>query len=210
MQSAIELQRAYAQALIVDRAALAAAQAVNDALGPHLELKRADRELSGVRLPEAEGEGAAAGSWNVGGDCLRRVGLRCDANGSPAPAYLRLGSSNLFVCAISIQNWARQSPLLLRLKRRTSQPGKGRSPGSSWCGGRAARRRRCGRQSAAGHHSRSLAGRSPSWPAGCSGFSRVIGGSRTTRSASPTRSSDPQRGSAFAGAGANRLLDAAS
>ena len=41
MQSAIELQRAYAQALIVDRAALAAAQAANDALGAHLELKRA-------------------------------------------------------------------------------------------------------------------------------------------------------------------------
>jgi L-rhamnose isomerase/sugar isomerase len=41
MQSAIELQRAYAQALIVDRKALAAAQADNDALGAHLELKRA-------------------------------------------------------------------------------------------------------------------------------------------------------------------------
>ena len=41
MQSAIELQRAYAQALIVDRAALAAAQDSNDALGAHLELKRA-------------------------------------------------------------------------------------------------------------------------------------------------------------------------
>jgi L-rhamnose isomerase/sugar isomerase len=41
MQSAIELQRAYAQALIVDRSALAEAQAANDALGAHLELKRA-------------------------------------------------------------------------------------------------------------------------------------------------------------------------
>jgi L-rhamnose isomerase/sugar isomerase len=41
MQSAIELQRAYAQALIVDRQALAAAQEANDALGAHLELKRA-------------------------------------------------------------------------------------------------------------------------------------------------------------------------
>jgi L-rhamnose isomerase/sugar isomerase len=41
MQSAIELQRAYAQALIVDRAALAAAQQANDALGAHRELKRA-------------------------------------------------------------------------------------------------------------------------------------------------------------------------
>jgi len=41
LQSAIELQRAYAQALIVDRDALAAAQAANDALGAHLELKRA-------------------------------------------------------------------------------------------------------------------------------------------------------------------------
>ncbi|WP_298873373.1 L-rhamnose catabolism isomerase [uncultured Bradyrhizobium sp.] len=41
MQSAIELQRAYAQALVVDRAALEAAQGTNDALGAHLELKRA-------------------------------------------------------------------------------------------------------------------------------------------------------------------------
>lgn len=41
MQSAIELQRAYAQALIVDRAALDAAQEANDALGAYLELKRA-------------------------------------------------------------------------------------------------------------------------------------------------------------------------
>jgi L-rhamnose isomerase / sugar isomerase len=41
MQSAIELQRAYALALIVDRAGLEAAQEANDALGAHLELKRA-------------------------------------------------------------------------------------------------------------------------------------------------------------------------
>jgi L-rhamnose isomerase / sugar isomerase len=41
MQSAIELQRAYAQALVVDRAALEAAQEANDALGAHLGLKRA-------------------------------------------------------------------------------------------------------------------------------------------------------------------------
>jgi len=41
MQSAIELQRAYAQALIVDRSALEAAQEANDVLGAHLELKRA-------------------------------------------------------------------------------------------------------------------------------------------------------------------------
>ena len=41
MQSAIEVQRAYAQALLVDRAALAAAQDANDALGAHLELKKA-------------------------------------------------------------------------------------------------------------------------------------------------------------------------
>jgi L-rhamnose isomerase/sugar isomerase len=41
MQSAMELQRAYAQALIVDRAALKTAQQANDALGAHLELKRA-------------------------------------------------------------------------------------------------------------------------------------------------------------------------
>jgi L-rhamnose isomerase/sugar isomerase len=41
MQSAIELQRAYVQARLVDRAALAQAQDANDALGGHLELKRA-------------------------------------------------------------------------------------------------------------------------------------------------------------------------
>jgi L-rhamnose isomerase/sugar isomerase len=41
MQSAIELQRAYTQAFVVDRAALEAAQESNDALGAHLELKRA-------------------------------------------------------------------------------------------------------------------------------------------------------------------------
>ena len=41
MQSAIELQRAYAQSLIVDRAALQAAQDAIDALVAHLELKRA-------------------------------------------------------------------------------------------------------------------------------------------------------------------------
>ena len=40
MASAIELQRAYAQALLVDRAALADAQECNDALGAHAELKR--------------------------------------------------------------------------------------------------------------------------------------------------------------------------
>ncbi len=36
MLSAVELQRAYAQALLVDRAALAAAQDANDALGAHM------------------------------------------------------------------------------------------------------------------------------------------------------------------------------
>ena len=41
MQSAIELQRAYAQALLVDRAALEDAQEANDAVGAHLMLKRA-------------------------------------------------------------------------------------------------------------------------------------------------------------------------
>ena len=35
------MQRAYAQALIVDRAALAAAQEANDALGAHVLLKQA-------------------------------------------------------------------------------------------------------------------------------------------------------------------------
>ncbi len=41
MQSATEVARAYAQALLVDRAALAAAQAANDALGGHRLLKAA-------------------------------------------------------------------------------------------------------------------------------------------------------------------------
>jgi L-rhamnose isomerase/sugar isomerase len=41
MQSAIELQRAYAQAVTVDRVALQHAQEGEDALGAHLELKRA-------------------------------------------------------------------------------------------------------------------------------------------------------------------------
>jgi L-rhamnose isomerase / sugar isomerase len=48
MQSAIELQRAHAQALIVDRSALAAAQAANDALGARLELKRAYTTVSPI------------------------------------------------------------------------------------------------------------------------------------------------------------------
>ncbi len=41
MTSAIEIQRAYAQALLVDRAELAALQDANDALGAHRVLKRA-------------------------------------------------------------------------------------------------------------------------------------------------------------------------
>jgi L-rhamnose isomerase/sugar isomerase len=41
MLSAVELQRAYAQALLVDRKALAAAQDANDALGAHVLLKEA-------------------------------------------------------------------------------------------------------------------------------------------------------------------------
>ncbi len=41
MLSAVELQRAYAQALLVDRKALAAAQDSNDALGAHVLLKQA-------------------------------------------------------------------------------------------------------------------------------------------------------------------------
>eukprot|EP01037_Dinobryon_pediforme_P013260 gene13260-13368_t len=41
MQSAIEVQRAHTQALLVDRVALAAAQEANDALAAHLELKKA-------------------------------------------------------------------------------------------------------------------------------------------------------------------------
>jgi L-rhamnose isomerase/sugar isomerase len=41
MLSAVELQRAYAQALLVDRAALAAAQDANDVLGAHILLKQA-------------------------------------------------------------------------------------------------------------------------------------------------------------------------
>ena len=90
MQSAIELQRAYAQALIVDRAALEAAQAANDALGAHLELKRAlldrrladpgdgapalrrrhraDRDLPRLGLSSREGAGEAGGGRDFGGD----------------------------------------------------------------------------------------------------------------------------------------------
>jgi L-rhamnose isomerase/sugar isomerase len=41
MLSAVELQRAYAQASLIDRAALAAAQDANDALGAHALLKQA-------------------------------------------------------------------------------------------------------------------------------------------------------------------------
>jgi L-rhamnose isomerase/sugar isomerase len=41
MASAVEIQRAFAQALLVDRPALTQAQEANDALGAHRLLKRA-------------------------------------------------------------------------------------------------------------------------------------------------------------------------
>ena len=103
MQSAIELQRAYAQALIVDRGALAAAQDANDALGAHLELKRAfttdvspilamarlrsggaiaaDRDLSRVELPAREGPRAAGGERVFSGARVAGAAQR----GSSAP-----------------------------------------------------------------------------------------------------------------------------
>ncbi len=86
MQSAIELQRAYAQSLIVDRAALQAAQDAIDALVAHLELARLHcgcfsdpghsapacrrrhcphRSLSGLELSRPQGRGKAR--------CVRRL-----------------------------------------------------------------------------------------------------------------------------------------
>lgn len=53
MQSAMELQRAYAQALIVDRKALLAAQEDNDALQAHRILKAAYTADVGPILAEA-------------------------------------------------------------------------------------------------------------------------------------------------------------
>ena len=93
MQSAIEMQRAYAQALLVDRSALEAAQEANDALGAHRLLKaafvtdvspilaEARRRNGGAidpiavyrksQLPRAQGRGAPGGRGIEFGDRLR-------------------------------------------------------------------------------------------------------------------------------------------
>jgi len=71
MQSAIELQRAFAQALVVDRADLEAAQEANDALGAHLELKRAFTTdvspLLAVALQRAGGAIAPIAAYRASG-----------------------------------------------------------------------------------------------------------------------------------------------
>ena len=94
MVSAMETQRAYAQALVVDREALAGAQDANDVMLAHRILKaglryrrfadpgggadaqwrsdRSDRGLSGFELSQGQGEGAPCGHRFVIGDCLKR------------------------------------------------------------------------------------------------------------------------------------------
>ena len=73
MQSAIELQRAYAQALLVDRAALAAAQDSNDALGAHLEIKRAfTADVSPLLAMARQRSGGAIAPI----ECYRAAGYR--------------------------------------------------------------------------------------------------------------------------------------
>ncbi len=88
MQSAIELQRAYAQALIVDRAALASAQESNDALGAHLELKRAFTTdvspiLAMARL-RAGGAIAPIATYRASGYRAEKARERPAANGTSA------------------------------------------------------------------------------------------------------------------------------
>jgi L-rhamnose isomerase/sugar isomerase len=73
MQSAIELQRAYAQALLVDRAALEAAQDANDALGAHRLLKQAfTTDVSPILASARLGAGGAIDP--IG--CYRAAGYR--------------------------------------------------------------------------------------------------------------------------------------
>ena len=73
MQSAIELQRAYAQALLVDRTALSAAQETNDALGAHLEIKQAfTTDVSPVLAMARQRAGGAVAPIS----CYREAGYR--------------------------------------------------------------------------------------------------------------------------------------
>jgi L-rhamnose isomerase / sugar isomerase len=88
MQSAIELQRAYAQALIVDRTALEAAQEANDALGAHLELKRAFTTdvspLLAVARMRAGGAVAPIAAYRASGYRARKASERPVVGGSSA------------------------------------------------------------------------------------------------------------------------------
>jgi L-rhamnose isomerase/sugar isomerase len=88
MQSAIELQRSHAQALIVDRAALEAAQDVNDALGGHLELKRAFTTdvspLLAVARLRAGGAIAPVEAYRASGYRARKTDERPAVGGSSA------------------------------------------------------------------------------------------------------------------------------
>ncbi|RXH18916.1 L-rhamnose catabolism isomerase [Bradyrhizobium guangzhouense] len=88
MQSAIELQRAYAQALIVDRAALEAAQEANDALGAHLELKRAFTTdvspLLAVARMRAGGAIAPIAAYRASGYRARKASERPAVGGTSA------------------------------------------------------------------------------------------------------------------------------
>ena len=105
MLSAIELQRAYAQALLVDRAALAAAQDANDALGAHMLVKQAYTtdvspllatraggaggaidpvaRLSRFGLSRAQGDRAAGVRRRRGGDRLNRLLGSISRHGQP-------------------------------------------------------------------------------------------------------------------------------
>jgi L-rhamnose isomerase/sugar isomerase len=88
MQSAIELQRAYAQALIVDRAALGAAQQANDALGAHRELKRAFTTdvspLLGMARLRAGGAVAPIEAYRASGYRARKTEERPAVGGTSA------------------------------------------------------------------------------------------------------------------------------
>ena len=72
MLSAVELQRAYAQALLVDRAALGAAQDANDALGAHILLEAGFHHR---RLAAARGRTASRGRGDRSAGRLSRLGL---------------------------------------------------------------------------------------------------------------------------------------
>jgi L-rhamnose isomerase/sugar isomerase len=73
IQSATELQRAFAQALLVDRAALSALQDSNDALGAHLAIKRAfTTDVSPLLAMARKRAGGAIAPI----DCYRAAGYR--------------------------------------------------------------------------------------------------------------------------------------